>query len=214
MESVGYAVRVQAFDGYSDRIQALVLMSDYDAVLAVKHMGDSKENPHFHIVIRTNVESQTFRKRMKKVFPDGKGNGHMSIKAWDGDNKALSYLFHEEPDVVPLVRKGLTDTFITELRQLNQGIQEAVKDAKQKASHHLKDMALEYFRSLKLKHPPTDQDVCKWMVLAALRSDKYMPPRWQLQQMVPWVKFKLLEGDTNAEEEFAQNIARQMYEYS
>lgn len=33
---------------------------------------------------------QAFRVRFKKIFTEGKGNGHMAIKAWDGDMDACS----------------------------------------------------------------------------------------------------------------------------
>lgn len=211
MENVGYCVRVQALEGYSDKIAALTLTPDYMAVLAVKHVGIKGENPHYHMVVKCGVQPQAFRVRMKKLFPDGKGNQHMSIVNWDGNDKALSYLFHEEPDDPILVaRKGISDEYLHKLKSLNQEILLKVADAKQKAAHTLEEDAYLHFST----HPTLSREswqIGAYMFLFAMRNGKYPPQRWLVQAMVTRVQFRLLNGDVNKEENMAEAFARDIF---
>ena len=211
METVGYCVRVQALEGYSEKIRALTFQEDYAALLAVRHVGNTKENPHYHIVVRTGVNPQAFRVRMKKLFPDGKGNAHMSIVPWDGDERALSYLFHEEPDVIPHIRKGITDEFLERLRSSNAAILSEVKKSKAKASHTLLEDAWEHFQHYQFPERITEADIAAYMVLHALRNDKYVPQAWLLRAMTFTVMFKLKKGDMREEEEYARILATNIF---
>lgn len=216
METIGYCVRVQALDGYATKIVAMQLQTDYQSILAVKHTGKRKDNPHYHIVVKTNVKPQAFRVRMKNVFNDARGNEHMSIRAWDGDSKALSYLFHEESDGEPLVRHGISDKFLEEIRAQNVLISERVDKLKSKSSHTLFDDAVIYFgkiapdtASVKRLSPI---DIARFMILHAMRVGKYPPSPWLVKQMVMKVKFALLRGDMHAEECYALALAEEIYQ--
>lgn len=215
METLGYCLRVQALEGYSDKIAALALTPDYTAVLAVKHNGSSGENPHYHVVIKTKINPQAFRVRMKKTFPDGKGNQHMSLTSWDGNDKALSYLFHEEPDVEPIIRKGITDDYLAHLRDINSQELTQVASAKKKASHTLEEDAFIHFSALVKKgHKPQhipDKDIAAYMILFALRNGKYPPQPWLCRAMTFKVKFRLLEGREDAEEQYANILAGNIF---
>jgi len=209
METVGRCVRVQAHEGYAEKIRSLTFCDDYTGILAVRHGGLKGENPHYHIVVRTTLQEQTFRKRMKVLFPDGKGNKHMSIIPWDGNDKALSYLFHEDPDVAVIVRKGITDDYEAKLRAQNKEILAQVKTAKQKASWTLEEDAYTYFKELKENRPVkiTMLHIGEYIILHALRSGKYMPQPWLLKSMAIKVQFRLLEGHEGNEEAFACALA-------
>jgi len=216
METLGYCLRVQALETYSDKISALALVPDYTAVLAVKHNGSTGENPHYHIVVKTKVQPQAFRVRMKKTFPDGKGNQHMSLTSWDGNDKALSYLFHEEPNVQPLIRKGITDDYLQLLRTLNEKELTQVAAAKNKASHTLEEDAFNYFKTFLKEHKRdpkyiTEKDIAEYMILYALRHGKYPPQPWLCRAMAYKVKFRLLEGNEQAEEAYARLLANNMF---
>lgn len=210
METVGYCVRVQALEGYSQKIQ-FAMSLQYDNIIAVKHRGEKRENPHYHIVVRTDIQQQAFRKRMKTLFPDGKGNEHMSIKSWDGNDKALSYLFHEETtdkEAELILVKGITDERLEHFRNMNLNIQEEVVKAKSKSSHLLWETALKHFK----QHPPeSHRHVAHYMILDALRNDKYVPQLWLLKAMTYKVMFLLQNGDVKHEEEQASHILAEMW---
>jgi len=217
METIGYCVRVQALDGYAQKIVALQLQTDYTSVLAVKHSGKNKDNPHYHIVIKTNVKHQAFRVRMKNVFTDGKGNEHMSLRVWDGDDKALSYLFHEDPDAMPIIRHGISDTFLEVLKQLNVSVREKVAVAKTKSSHTLFEDAVKHFGDVATDVASVNRlspvEIGTFMMLHAMRNGKYPPAAWLLKQMVIKVKFALLRGDVRAEEILASTMVQEMYRF-
>lgn len=215
MESVGYAVRVQALEGYGERIQGLTLHSDYTAVLSVKHSGSKGENPHYHIVLRTLVKQQAFRVRMKNLFNEGKGNQHMSIRPFDGNDKALSYLFHEDRNAPLVARKGITDEYLSSIKALADDIGNKVIEAKSKSAHTLFDDALQHFgksnpNPLAVSRIP-DEEIGTWMILYALREGKYAPEPWRLKAMVLKCKFHLLKGNVSAEEDFASKIAENIF---
>lgn len=108
-----FFIRINEQPGYQDRLTELSTMSRFPIFLAIKHQGLKKENPHFHIILQTLQKLGTFRTYLKTKFTEGKGNGHMSIKSWDGNERAIQYLYHEE-DCVVLHSKGFTEGFLDE----------------------------------------------------------------------------------------------------
>lgn len=217
MESVGYCVRVDARDGYADKISGLRVNPDYVAIIGVKHRGNSGENPHYHIVLRTTVKPQAFRVRMKTIFSEGKGNGHMSIKAWDGNNDAISYLFHEEEEAECVVRQGITDEVLTACKERNKRVQEAVKEAKKRASHTLEDEVYQLITSGQVKIKPSlhdeyiEYEVAKIVLLTAFRNNKYPPNDWLLKAITSKIVYRLKDGDLGNEERYAEYLVARVY---
>lgn len=204
--SSGFCVRVQALEGYTDKVMSIGLA--YDLVAAMKHKGDKEDpNPHFHIVVKTSIENQTFRKRMKTLFPEGKGNGHMSIKPWDGNYDAISYLFHEAPDDPLLVAVGLSDADVERARERNKNVMLIVEKAKDKASWKLEDEGYTHFKG----KMDSDWNIGSWLMLQALRTGKYPPAPYHLKAMVTRIQFRLCEGDTRMEEQMVQSFMAQVY---
>lgn len=216
MDTLGYCIRVDALDGYADRLMPLTLCEDYKSIIAIKHVGTTKENPHYHLVIRTNVLQQAFRVRMRKIFDQGKGNGHMSIKPWDGNNDAISYLFHEDENAKILVQHNISDETINLAKQRNRQVQQLVQASKDKASWKLEDISYEYFSQQWKPHPnnpttPTESTIGQHIIVTALRLGKYVPQPWLVKAMVQRIQFKLLNGNDEAEEEFAMRLSRQIF---
>lgn len=94
-----YFIRIQEYFGYAKHIKEL--FSDtktFREVVAVKHTGKSRDNPHFHISVKTHLKRPALRARLVKVFSLGKGNQHMSIKPiQEGEyENTIQYMFHEE----------------------------------------------------------------------------------------------------------------------
>jgi len=217
MEVLGFWMRLQALEGYVEKIRAMTYCEDYEGLLAVRHKGThTKENPHYHIVIKCKLELQTFRKRMKKIFSDGKGNAHMSITNWDGNDKVYSYCFHEDPDQELVARKGITDEFLDRMRAQNLLIQEEVKKAKDKAAWTLEDDAYNHYVVNKQENGrfPHETEIGKFMILKALRNGKYIPQRWLLVAMIQRVQYRLRAGDEDAEETYAYNLAKSLLGYN
>ena len=202
-------MRVQAMDDYPERIRMLSTVTDYLAIVAVKHRGASGENEHYHVVLKTSVKDQAFRVRMKKVFDKGKGNAHMSIKPWDGNIDALSYLFHEDEKAPLLVQHNVTDETIEKARERNREVHVKMEAAKQRASWTIEQELLESY--IKTKQSPDLHEIARDIVLHALRMDKYVPNDFLLKAMASKIQFKLLKGDLNREHIFASDYVARVY---
>lgn len=98
-----YVLRLQALDGYSSKFDE-VFGDRFSRVLCVHHLGKKRDNPHYHFCLTTDYKSDALRKYLKGHFNLAKGNKHLSLKSWDGDEKACSYLFHEGTEA--LISKG------------------------------------------------------------------------------------------------------------
>jgi len=208
MEYNGYCVRVQALDGYAEKIRMLPATTDYQSIAAIDHKGKTGENAHYHFVIKTDVKDQAFRVRMKKVFNLGKGNEHMSIKTWDGALEAISYLFHEEPDGALMLQHNISDETVAKARELNKTIQTKVATAKERASWKIEEEIYQYLLS-QPNLPRDEYNISKQIILFALRHDKYVPNDFLLKAMTYKIQFRLMDGDLNDEEKFAkQYVAR------
>jgi len=209
----GYCVRVQALEDYKRRICDLSVNPDYQAIIAVKHFGSKGENEHYHIVIKTSVKDQAFRVRMKKVFDKAKGNQHMSIKTWDGNIDALSYLFHEDEKAEIIVRHNVTDETISKAKERNREVKTKIEKAKSRASWTIEEELLEHYRSKidkELRYLSV-QTIAMDIVLHALRHDKYVPNDYQLKAMASKIQFKLFDGDVAKENKFAIDYVAKVF---
>lgn len=206
-------------------------MNDYEWVAGMTHKGDRKDpNPHHHFVIKTAVPDGTIRKRMKLIFNKGKGNGHMSIKKWDGNQDAVSYLFHEDPDAPLTFRKGISDEYILDSRNRNKRVQVEVAKAKGNASWTLEQDVWEQIeierKDYRQRHMPvmltSDNEylvqkrydeivLAKMIFLTALRKGKYAPNDYLMKSMVTRLMFRLCDGDLNDEDNLADFHARRIY---
>lgn len=217
MDTLGYCMRVTALDGYAAKIAMLSANCDYQSILAVKHHGSTKENPHYHLVIKTDVLQQAFRVRMRKVFDQGKGNKHMSIVPWDGDTRAVSYLFHEETETQPaeiILQHNISDETVAKAKEQNREVKALVQAAKDKAAWHLESLVYEEVKTdpvISASPMVYESKIGERLILSALRNGKYVPQPWHVRAMVQRIQFKLLNGDEEDEAEFAQRLAAQIF---
>lgn len=99
-----YFVRLANCEGYEALVPKLEEISE--KLLMVEHNGEREDpNSHYHfaITLKKPMKIDAYRKAMRKIFDQGKGNGHMSIKIWDGTSTPLSYMFHERQRETPIV---------------------------------------------------------------------------------------------------------------
>lgn len=122
-----YAIRIDDREGYKELLTTFFTEVDYKDVLIVSHSGRTGENIHYHICVSTTLKSQALRKRLKVVFTLGKGNGHMSLKDWDGNEKALSYMFHEDEATIIYNKTYSTDD-ISRFKEINATVQADIKN--------------------------------------------------------------------------------------
>lgn len=102
-----FSLRLDEKQDYKDLI---LQMEDMGEMFVIQHKGKKKNNPHFHFAIKTDVKKDAYRKRLKKIFTKGSGNGHMSLKDWDGEMLYIQYLCHEAKDINELKENIIIDT--------------------------------------------------------------------------------------------------------
>jgi len=201
----GYCVRITEYPTYGDRIVALAMSTDYESILSFKHKGDTKENPHFHLVIRTQVKMKAFRARFVKIFDLGKGNEHMSIKVWDGNDHAYSYMLHEDPDGMPFFRHNVSDEKVEEFRTINKSVSELVANAKGKASFLLEEIVL---KQLEKNREYSDLEIGMMIMRSAINQKKYHPNDFQMRLYVDRIQYMRHELESNEQEHAMERIVR------
>jgi len=210
-EDWGYCIRIQALEGYLDKVGTMG--TAYNWVAAIGHKGDKETpNPHYHIVIKTAILDRTLRARMRVLFDKGKGNEHMSIKKWDGDIKAVSYLFHEDPDAPLLISKGLGEDYIENARNLNKRILVEVAKSKGKAAWTLEEDTITELKKDGVKYAQLSKwDIARRMYLIALRNGKHPPTRWHCIGMCERIMFHFCDGKPDLENDLAQKFAAEVF---
>lgn len=203
MDTIGFFIRVNAYESYEEKIRMLATTADYRSVFAVRHKGKKGENVHYHIIIVTRVQPQAFRVRMKKIFDQGKGNEHMSIKRFDGNEDTYAYCFHEDEAAI-IVREGISDELLERAAQRNDVVQKQVAEAKQKASWTLEEDCVNYFKDW--AHIPTEREVADRLVRIAFDRGKYVPNPYLARQIIANVRFKLCDGDLKKEDIVVRSI--------
>lgn len=178
-QSEGFFVRVNEHEGYEEKLKLLEEHPDYIRLLAVRHVGKFKENRHFHFAVNTvpELKPQTFRVRMKTIFDAGKGNAHMSIKPWDGSEKALSYMFHETP-VDLITQYGHSDDDVARYIAFDADVKKAYKRTGCSSStQFLTQSVIETFDDMVNKYKQGDHNPDSFESINTIRLDNGYPNR-------------------------------------
>lgn len=140
-------IRITApWEHIKSKIPTVESWIDYRSMMVGYHHGDKNGAPHAHIclILSSELQKQSLDTRMKKLF--GVEKQQYSSKVWDGDRKAMSYLYHDaEGEVVNMM--GLTDEEVEGLKTLNRDIQKVVAVNKGKASHRVVEYVMEKWMS-------------------------------------------------------------------
>lgn len=120
-----FALRLDDRTGYREMMYEFFKTDRFKKVVIVKHTGKTGENLHYHGIIECDYKQQALRVQLKKVFNLGRGNGHMSLKLWDGSKNAVAYMFHEEGHEI-VTHFGFSDKYVKECYEINEKIQEDI----------------------------------------------------------------------------------------
>lgn len=176
-------LRLQEYQGYSDSFVS-VFGDRFDRLLCVRHLGKSRENPHYHFVFRTDYKDSALRKYLKLHFTQGKGNGHMSLKPWDGQDEALSYMFHEGTD--PIMNKGFSQDEINGLKEKDLSVRESHVKASDMCQLILDEiMALPNGPSVMQREVyKTRRYIFGFIYSYFLKKGEWMPNRFQFERYI------------------------------
>lgn len=188
--STSWFIRI---DGEEEHLRPKVLLFaqslDVVSILCTAHKGQKKENPHIHAVIQmgTSVQKQTYALRIKKHF-EVVDRGY-ALDIWDGrkaEYGAGSYLFHED-NGAPLVSKGWSPAEIQEAQRIAKITNEAVAEAKEKASTKFVEKALKQFEG---QHP-SQYHIFQYLMQLVANQEMYWPGTFKAKQMVEEVEIKM-----------------------
>jgi len=190
-----YLLRLNDISGYPLLLQEFFASEDYPRVFAGHHVGKTKANPHYHVVFETNkdVKTQAMRKRLNTVFNKSKGNAHLSLKEWDGNMRAISYIYHEDALLVPFINKQFTSQELSTAQLLCKEVQEEIRE-----NSPLK-ICDEVYQIIKSKYSQKNKDESKFhyfgheaifkeICLATMRRGDWRPNKWQFERYISKVQ--------------------------
>lgn len=181
---------------------------DYDNSAIGYHIGGKTKKAHAHIVLQLKsvLQKQSLDTRMKKLF-DVKGADYSS-KPWDGDKKALSYLYHDKSGKVE-INMEMSEETKKEISNLVEVYDEIVTTAKGKASYKCVDTVLEEIKSSEQLWKPR-QIVRR--ILMGVRAGKWHPPGAMLERYVDEILIKQ-GNDDDAEAVYDHMVDKFMSRY-
>lgn len=170
------------------KIIAFAECIDLVGMLCVAHTGSKKENPHVHAVIEmcSEVQKQSFALRVKKTF-EVVDRGY-ALDVWDGKKAeygAGSYLFHET-DAIIVLQKGWSDDEIKEAQRIAKLTNEAVAEAKEKASVKFVEKAIAKFEG----KSPSAFHLFEYL-MQEVAQGMHWPGTYKAKQMVEEVEIKM-----------------------
>lgn len=176
-----YVLRLQALDGYQAKFDT-VFNDRFSRVLCVHHTGRKGDNPHYHFCFTTDYKKQALRVYLKGHFDLAKGNRHLSLKDWDGSDKACSYLFHEGTSEI--MCKGFSDDQLTSFKEKNTEVQ-----AKMVRPNMVVDRAVEIL--VQKTGSPSKRDMFNVLFDIYKDSGEWLPNKFQWERVINKVRLEL-----------------------
>ena len=198
-----YVLRLQALDGYQAKFDD-VFSDRFKRVLCVHHTGKKGDNPHYHFCLTTDYKKDALRKYLKGHFDLATGNRHLSLKDWDGDKKACSYLFHEHTE--ELIVKGFTPDEINEFKIDNDIVQ-----SKMVKAPTIVKLCVEHFKE---KGRSVDKkEIFTHMIKLYRKNGEWIPNRFQADRLITKIRSDLAQTDAQ-EALFIQNLYNEYFPYA
>jgi len=202
-----YVLRLQALDGYSAKFDE-VFGDRFSRLLCVHHLGKKRDNPHYHFCITTDYKSAALRTYLKGHFNLAKGNRHLSLKPWDGNHKACSYLFHEGTE--PLMCRGFSPEEIKLFQETNDVIQ-----SKMVKPNMIVDKAVEIFQAVKgdrLLWIPDKREIFIQVMNIYKHSGEWLPNKFQIDRVINKIRSDL-STDPRTEHQLWNIMYNEYYPY-
>lgn len=194
MPSVGksdkWFIRITApWEHIQSKVDTFREWIDYMSCMIGYHHGDKRGAPHAHIclILKSELQKQSIDVRFKKLY--GVAGAQYSSKIWDGDRKAMSYLYHDpKGEVVNYM--GLSDDEIDSLKELNSDIQKVVEINKGRASHKVVDYVLS-----KASLGWSRYDIGECILRAVAQGEFYDPGDFALERYINEIELKLAKDN-------------------
>jgi hypothetical protein len=181
---MNYALRIQALDGYSSIMESLFSGDRFSRSIRIHHTGKKGDNPHYHLLITTDYKHPALRMELKRHFTLAKGNRHMSIKVWDGNIRAISYLFHEgtEPDLI----RGFNEPELQQAKELNKLVKAEIK---KNSPAQIVEEATDYFQG----QNPSPVQLFSYIYDRYKSAGDWLPNKYQFERYIHRILANLSE---------------------
>lgn len=198
------AIRLDDREGYADEIPTWIKKVNATKALVVKHTAQQGENIHYHMCLTIpNMKVNAIRMNLGRHFTKGKGNTHHSVKEWDGDERALSYLFHDEYHKI-ITSLAYSKDDIERFKENSDNIKD---DLKKNGTINTLCKAVEKLRErYPNRYRHEKQDICDaiWDVLK--EQGNWYPNKFQLERWIMKV-----QADTAENEHDWECVKKQWY---
>lgn len=190
------------------KYKALREMVDYHSSAIGYHIGNKTKKPHAHIALQLNtlLQKQSIDVRIRKIF-DVKGSDYSS-KPWDGNIKALSYLYHDKAGKVE-INMELTDDEKKEISTLADVYDTIVNTAKTKASNKLLDIVLEHIKESNRKW--TEREIIDFIIRRVRAGLSYSMPQLKMECLLQDIMLRQQSNDLTYGEEVVDKYVDQFF---
>lgn len=167
---------------------------DYTESAIGYHIGAKTSKAHAHIAIKltSELQKQSIDTRLKKLF-DVKGSDYSS-KLWDGNPKALSYLYHDKSGKVD-IHMSLSEEQKSEIQNLVTVYDEIVTTAKAKASYKCVDVVLDAIKES--GRTWSSREIATY-IFKGVRECKWHPPGSMMDRYVDEIRIKQGSDDESS----------------
>lgn len=196
-------VRITApWEHIRDKLSTIQGWIDFSGMMVGLHHGDKQGAPHGHIAIRlkSELQKQSADVRFKKLF-DVAGRQYSS-KPWDGNIKALSYLYHDKKGEV-INHMNLSDKEIDDIKSLNEEIQKVVEVNKGRSSHKVVDYVMGQANEGWSRY-----EIGQCILRAVAQGLFYDPGDFVLERYINEIELRLNNGKEGLEEVIASRLNR------
>lgn len=196
-------VRITApWEHIKDKLSTIQGWIDFSGMMVGLHHGDKQGAPHGHIAIRlkSELQKQSADVRFKKLF-DVAGRQYSS-KPWDGNIKALSYLYHDKKGEV-INHMNLSDKEIDDIKSLNEEIQKVVEVNKGRSSHKVVDYVMGQANEGWSRY-----EIGQCILRAVAQGLFYDPGDFVLERYINEIELRLNNGKDGLEEVIASRLNR------
>ena len=205
--STKWAIRITApWDHIKTKVQVLRTWIDHQSSAVGYHIGSKTDKQHGHIVLNLlkGLQKQSLDVRVKQLF--GVKGSDYSSKIWDGNVKALSYLYHDKGGEVDN-KIPMTPEETAHVQALVSVYNEVVTTAKAKASTRMVDKIL---LEIQEKGPQTELWIYE-RIFHGVSEQEWYNPAFNLRKYVE--EILLRQGSGTERLETAKSMARMYFEF-
>lgn len=152
------------------------------------HIGGKTKKEHVHIALkmRKELQKQSLDVRFKKLF--GVKGADYSSKVWDGSDKVLSYLYHDEKGKIEMFKLELSEERLAAIKNTAEVYSDIVTTAKAKASTRIPDQILDDIKASGEEW--SDRKICRAIVKGIAEGKWYNPGNFMIEKLVQEVALR------------------------